>query len=395
MTSGQPLTTSTSLACLQATAKSQLHTTFFGKLPLEVREMVYAECWIVSGLKQHVFTYGSKLTHSPCILAEGEVDTRLEQLEHINTLRRGSRLGSRPPSIDHKWASRFTSRWHDHWRCEEAMSEQEGDHGCVKTLFLPVLLTCKQMYIEAFHSLYASIIPVFTDLETAQRMLVTSPSRSTTLLSSLELSLALPYHTLHQHRLYQIPSQCPGPWAELCTTLSNLVRFASLRRVRLRLDLAPSSSSCSSPGDRGPGGANNGANGDDDIHHWWQVRERWVLCAVRGMLARCLTVQLPRVTHLDWARAYQYQDGDETPFVLERYQRLPPSSLLSFGGSAAGSGSGIGSGGIEYWKGRGQPHYLHWGGLGGVCAEVDARGSRRLQRAAEGLRHLVYGLKSG
>ena len=90
----------------------------------------------------------------------------------------------------------------------------------------------------------------------------------------------------------------PGPWAELCTKLSDLVRFNSLDQVALRLDLS-------------------------DDRFWWQVRERWVLSAIRGMLARRLTVQLPELeVDVEWLRPYQYLEGDKTPFRLERYPRL-------------------------------------------------------------------------
>ena len=153
-------------------------------------------------------------------------------------------------------------------------------------------------YVEALHSLYASVTLVFTDLATAHRALVVSPTPVVPLVRSLQFSLALPFDTLHQHRYDSCPPSEPGTWAELCTKLSDLVRFDSLRQVALRLDLA-------------------------DDRFWWQVRERWVLSAIRGMLARRLTVQLPELeVDVEWLRPYQYTKEDETPFQLERYPRL-------------------------------------------------------------------------
>ncbi|RYO74636.1 hypothetical protein DL764_010789 [Monosporascus ibericus] len=279
---------------LQATASLQLTSAFFGNLPLEVREMIYSEFWVVSGLNQHVFSHDGLLTHCPCLLVPGQEDERNDEFEEVWQNRRRSRTGSLV--VDDKWSARFSSTWNDHWRCEEEMlSDPTRRRG---TLFLPALLTCKRMYLEALQSLYASVTLVFIDLATAHHSLVASPTSTTPLLHSLQFSLAMPYDVLHQHRYYPTPAQNPGPWAELCTTLSNLVRFDSLRRVTLRLDLA-------------------------DDRNWWEVRERWALSAVRGMLARCLTVQLPEVTvSLEWLRPYQYADGDKTPFKLERYPRL-------------------------------------------------------------------------
>lgn len=175
-------------------------------------------------------------------------------------------------------------------------------------------------YLEALRSLYSSVTLVFTDFTTAHHSLVASPTSTVPLIRSLQFSLVIPYDTLHQHHYYHTntnPNNTslllpgPGPWAELCTTLSNLVRFNALRRVALRLDLA-------------------------DNRHWWEVRERWVFSAIRGMLARRLTVQLPEIEitpapaaaaaaggEEDWLGPYQYREGDKTPFFkLERYPRL-------------------------------------------------------------------------
>jgi len=81
-----------------------------------------------------------------------------------------------------------------------------------------------------------------------------------------------------------------------------MARFASLSSVVLRLDLLGSD--------------------EEDVGNWWRVRERWALCAIRGILARHLTVQLPAVAHPDWSRPYQYVDGDQTPFRIERYPKM-------------------------------------------------------------------------
>ncbi|KAI0007689.1 hypothetical protein F4779DRAFT_642803 [Xylariaceae sp. FL0662B] len=281
------------------TANLQLGSIFFGRLPLEIREMIYAECWFVSGLKQHVFVDNGRLRHSPCLLAPDEVDERHEELRRICQTRRNSR--SRAILIDGKWASRFLSTWNEHWKCEEDALARDGGKNTTcqrRTLFLPLLLTCKRAYLESRHSLYASITLIFTDLSLAHSFFVASPKMTTSLIHSLEFSLSVPFDILHQHRLDPSLAHGSGAWAELCTTLSNLVRFAALQNVTIRLKLA-------------------------DDRYWWQVRERWILSAIRGMLARCLTVQLPESKHLEWSQPYQYMEGGRTPFKLERYASLP------------------------------------------------------------------------
>lgn len=125
-------------AHLQATARLQPDSSLFGRLPPEIREMVYAECWAVSGLDQHVYRRDGRLYHFPC--QHSGTDRRNEQFEPIwKTTRRRSRCQS--SLADETWAARLSSPWHDHWECEEAMVSAGKPTG---TLFLPLLLACKR-----------------------------------------------------------------------------------------------------------------------------------------------------------------------------------------------------------------------------------------------------------
>ncbi|KAI1109848.1 hypothetical protein F5Y14DRAFT_388887 [Nemania sp. NC0429] len=302
------------VAHLRITANAQSHSAFFGHLPSEIREMIYAECWAVSGLRQHVYQsqHGLQLTHSPCILSRRQTDERNDEIRRLMCCQGQNRRGSRSRSslvVDGQWAARFSSPWHEHWPCEEEAlrleqsSRDQESHNRRQTLFLPILLLCKRTYIEAFPSLYASITLVFTDLESAHRCLVSaSPLHPpTSLLRSLVFSLALPFHTLHEQRQYDSPWLCNGPWARLCTTLSDMARFASLRSVTIRLDLVE--------------------DDHEEVGDWRRVRERWALCGVRGILARHLTVELPDVVHHEHLCPYQYLEGDKAPFQVERYAK--------------------------------------------------------------------------
>ncbi|KAI1413932.1 hypothetical protein F5Y13DRAFT_160350 [Hypoxylon sp. FL1857] len=338
---------------MRETANLQLGSTLFGKLPLELRDMIYSECWKASGLKQHVFIRHGSLTHWPCILASHEADARLEELQRMVQVQEvppGSR--TRTLILDDKWAARFSSPWHEHWRCEEEMKEKVfDDDGTFKghpsrprrTLFLPILMACKRTYLEARHSLYASLTLVFTDATAAHACLALSPSTVSAQLHSLDFSLVLPSDTLHQHRLRPSPAEPAGPWADLCTRLSDLVRFAALRDVTIRLGL-PSTSACNAHGvDRRKTGCVHEIYPRDlDVNTWLQVRERWAMSAIRGMLARHLVVQLPRTEPTQrrptWVRPYSYPEnedeteGESVPFRrLERYAALPPMRFRSDG----------------------------------------------------------------
>ncbi|KAI8626555.1 hypothetical protein F5Y19DRAFT_220079 [Xylariaceae sp. FL1651] len=351
------------VAHFRETANLQLGSTFFGRLPLEIREMIYAECWVASGSQQHVFLsrQDGRLTHSPCVLTPGEADERNSEIQRLMSRQGQNRRGLQSRSslvVDEQWASRFSSPWYEHWRCEEEMlrfekgARDHQSHPYYQTLFLPILLACKRIYIEAFPSLYASITLVLTDLESAHRCLV--PSRlhaPTTLLRSLVFSLALPYDALHKQRSSLPPSQCSSPWAQLCTTLSDMARFASLQFVTIRLDLA--------------------GDDDADVGDWRRVRERWALCGIRGVLARHLTVQLPAVAHPEWSYPYQYVDGDKTPFRLQRY---PKMRWVSVG------------------DGRRIEPLVDLPSQGSIESRLAESGKSRLQKATRGLKELFAGM---
>ncbi|KAK8080061.1 hypothetical protein PG997_007879 [Apiospora hydei] len=281
-------------------ADLQHQSVFFGKLPREIRDMVYLAMWDVSGTQQHVFEHeegSGHVTHFPCILAAGEQDNRNHEFEKL--WRRQQALRPRSLVEDPVWAKRMSSPWNEHWKCEDAMlaSREKGNKSC--TLFLPSLLTCRRMYDEALPTIYASTTLVMTSLHLAHTLLVAAPSPNTRLWRSAHLSLTVPYEQLHQHCANELVGRrppTPHRWAELCGALSNLVRFARLRAVVLRLDVA------------------------DANRAWHDVRERWALSAVRGRLARCLVLQLPELTaDVDAMRPYQFLLPPSSPHPDEFY----------------------------------------------------------------------------
>lgn len=140
----------------------QLGSSFFGRLPPEIREMIYNECWIASGTTQHVFSSyethegrRARLTHFPCCKQPGDDDEMAAQHRQVCDASRAMR--TRTMVVEELWASRFSSTWGDHWRCEEEMRLDDPDlhfdssakiRPWTQTLFLPVLLTCKRMYVN-------------------------------------------------------------------------------------------------------------------------------------------------------------------------------------------------------------------------------------------------------
>lgn len=142
------------VAHLRMTANAQPRLNFFGHFPSEIREMIYAECWVASGRRQHVFrSQHGLLTHSPCILSPGQADERNDEIRRLMHCQGQSHRGSHSRSslvVDGQWAARFSSPWHEHWPCEEEALRLEqfprNNQPLTRhrTLFLPILLLCKR-----------------------------------------------------------------------------------------------------------------------------------------------------------------------------------------------------------------------------------------------------------
>ncbi|KAK6218897.1 hypothetical protein QIS74_06106 [Colletotrichum tabaci] len=160
---------------------NQLETGFLGRLPDEIREMIYQELWRAAGLGQHIIRTQAGYAHSRCLFhrvgsrAGGGVDG--EDPWESNWMAPDAR-GPVP-----LWFQREMSTWCDHWKCEEAREEREiwrditsrsRTYHCARadtwTAFLPMMLTCKRMYFECASSIYDSVAFTITDINLARNV---------------------------------------------------------------------------------------------------------------------------------------------------------------------------------------------------------------------------------
>lgn len=158
-------------------------------------------------------------------------------------------------------------------------------------------------YYEALPSLYYHVTPVLTSLSLSHELFVTQPSPHIPRWRSVELTLAIPYATLHNHRQPFYPRsgvfQRQNSWASLCAALSQLSITGALRDVVLRLDL------------------------QEEDRFWWEVRETWALSAVQEPLRQCTTLLLPELTvDAETMRAFQFTT------TREDQERKDESALL-------------------------------------------------------------------
>ncbi|KAH8203010.1 hypothetical protein TruAng_002844 [Truncatella angustata] len=275
----------------------QLQSPFFFKLPREVRDMIYLDCWEVFGSRQHVFEHEGSTSYFPCLLEPGEQDSRNEDFEKLWR----SQQAHQPKSMVHdaEWARRMSSAWQDHWRCEEAMLSCRAQGAKMNGPVTYSFLTCKRLFDEALPSLCSRLTLVLTSLSLAHKVFVFNPY--IVHIRSIELSLCVPYPSLHNHIYPKTPNSSfiarQNKWHELCIALSDLCRTGALQDMTLRLDLV------------------------EEDRFWWEVRETWALSAIEEPLRRRTKLYLPELTvDAERMRPFHYA----TPGGQQTESRLHP-----------------------------------------------------------------------
>ncbi|KAK0382316.1 hypothetical protein CLIM01_00288 [Colletotrichum limetticola] len=150
-----------------------------GRLPKEIREIVYQELWRMSGFGLHIILTEAGFGHSRCLLERLE-STIVEGDDAWEFTWMGSDSDARG-SVS-LWYKREMSAWCDHWKCQEARDEREIwrdiarrriGHGVsvgASSPYLPTMLTCKTLYAECSSSIYRSTEFTITDINLARNL---------------------------------------------------------------------------------------------------------------------------------------------------------------------------------------------------------------------------------
>ena len=206
----------------------QMHSPFFNKLPLEVRQNIYHQLWLSAGITQHIYRAGNspfaELSHAACITDPDAKDPRDEEVARRCQDQRADdpgdidaayeELTDPPGETTDDWVVRLFSDWSNHFRCEEqpgfaqlAPSERlrrhleedvQADGTLVQKLparlpalfyspFLAPLMVCRRMAIEARQSLYENLTFSFIGTAAMQRFLETTSPESLARVRSLHL----------------------------------------------------------------------------------------------------------------------------------------------------------------------------------------------------------------
>ncbi|KAK1990010.1 hypothetical protein LX36DRAFT_445006 [Colletotrichum falcatum] len=220
-----------------STFDSQLQSSFFYALPLEIRQSIYSHIWLTAGPTQHVYKSSASafapLTHCRCIADLDAEDIRETELSRVlntppadpTTLVGGVGAGSADErDAIMEWRFRLVSTWCNHWQCEEEPpvlrtiddmppSEEGAEEAeeaqtspksrrnrrrvLVKEFspFLAILLTCKRMYGEAVDSLYGSTTFSFIGTDALSRFAKTTAPESLARIGKLHLAWRAPIET--------------------------------------------------------------------------------------------------------------------------------------------------------------------------------------------------------
>lgn len=150
---------------LETTSHHQLQSTFFGKLPLEIRRQIYEELWLSSGLNQHIYQKRGRFSHCPCVTDHDAADERDDIVENYRLEKSLTNSDSFTDTALHR---KLASPWTKHYRCEENLTQ----NGAPPNPFLLTLLSCKRMYLEAMDSMGEHLTFNFTSFQAAYDFVV-------------------------------------------------------------------------------------------------------------------------------------------------------------------------------------------------------------------------------
>ncbi|KAK4098164.1 hypothetical protein N658DRAFT_561306 [Parathielavia hyrcaniae] len=202
---------------LRATADAQALSSFFQRLPVEIRLKIYHHVWrnylkprrvgpstAGSNLRLHIYTpapASQELTHARCTIHPGEPGQKdVLVTQDIQS----EDWPSTPAWYRDAWVLRLN--WGKHWKCQHAIQQQWNQTsksggagssllatGAPTAPFLPLFLACKRMYLEAAQSLFETVTLVFTSSTDAHHFFMArrpQPHPFLPRLRHLELSLA-------------------------------------------------------------------------------------------------------------------------------------------------------------------------------------------------------------
>ncbi|KAF4455967.1 hypothetical protein F53441_1834 [Fusarium austroafricanum] len=189
------------------------------KLPSEIKEIIFQLLWEDAGTFQHLILRWGRVVRMACVT---DVTGRDEIRDECAKLTRSS--------IENQvlW-KRLASTWGVHWKCQELyQSSSTMNRAAGLSPFLPLLLSCRQLYVDARASIYRNITFCIHDLDTLHSLKVYRPSLLLNNIQHLQLTLRLPLPNWREPTPSQGQKTGMARYRECCQALDQAESLASV-----------------------------------------------------------------------------------------------------------------------------------------------------------------------
>jgi hypothetical protein len=206
---------------MEATANPQAASSFFTKLPPEIRRLIYESIWrdyLGPAMRVHIHSASDTkhLQHTRCT---ADLDVALEEdpWGALTVTGEGDNagIGADPPPW-FWWAWCLRTRWGRHWQCQRAVMKRWTEESIANRLdwapMMLLFLTSKRMYAEAVQSFLGSVTFCFTGSEDAHHFLIQSPHPFRDSIRSLDFNFC---H--HKDHLFLVSIEAKHPRISRCS----------------------------------------------------------------------------------------------------------------------------------------------------------------------------------
>ncbi|KPM42159.1 hypothetical protein AK830_g4436 [Neonectria ditissima] len=205
------------------------HNSALLQLPAEIRNAIFQQLWQDAGAFQHIVLQRGRYVLARCVTNHAASDDLMEACD--------SKLMTR--FNDPLLAHRLLSPWGNHWKCEELYKSARQTE---PSSFLPVMLTCSQLYFECRASIYHNLTFVIHDIETLHQLTVSRHSPLLNNMKQLQLAIRVPIRREEHKKMSPEAHKVMSRWRQCCSALD---MAKNLTEVDLWLDTAePSWQAC-------------------------------------------------------------------------------------------------------------------------------------------------------
>ncbi|KAF4460282.1 hypothetical protein FALBO_12948 [Fusarium albosuccineum] len=189
------------------------------KLPSEIKEMIFQKLRNDAGIHQHLILRWGRVVGITCVT---DVTGPDEVREECAKLTRSS-INDNPVL----WKL-LASPWGVHWKCQELYQCSSAINNTRPSPFLPLLLSCRQLYVDARASIYGNITFCIHDLDTLHHLKVYRPSLLLDTIQHLQLTIRLPLPTWLQPKPSRGQQVAMERYRECCQALEQAENLISV-----------------------------------------------------------------------------------------------------------------------------------------------------------------------